>query len=156
VALSPNAGLDAVVPAAIWEDCRLQTVPEPDAVQTAVCLPPDGAPDRWEISSYRSGSDLLAAYRSEYRGHAGAEPDSGRCNAFVWGGELQWLHGKNKPGGRAFCYFDGNDAVIVWTHDRLGQLTHRDVLVIAREGGSDHVSLTRWWRPWHHLIGKAQ
>jgi len=64
--------------------------------------------------------------------------------------------GRDKPGGRAFCYFDGNDAVIVWTHQRLGQLTHRDVLVTAREGGSDHVSLTRWWRPWHHLIGKAQ
>ena len=156
VALSPHAGLEAIVPAAIWQDCKLQTVPEPDAVQTAVCLPPDGVPDRWEISSYRSSSDLLAAYRSEFRGHAGVEPETGRCNAFVWGGELQWLHGKDKPGGRAFCYFDGNDAVIVWTHDRLGQLTHRDVLVIAREGGSDHVSLTRWWRPWHHLVGKAQ
>jgi hypothetical protein len=74
----------------------------------------------------------------------------------VWGGELQWQHGPGKPGGRAFCYFDGNDAVIVWTHMRLGQPTHRDILVTAREGGSDHVSLTRWWRPWHHLIGKAQ
>ncbi len=63
---------------------------------------------------------------------------------------------QDKPGGRAFCYFDGNDAVIVWSHQRLGQLTHRDVLITAREGGSDHVTLTRWWRPWHHLIGKAQ
>ena len=31
-----------------------------------------------------------------------------------------------------------------------------DILVRAREGGSDHAGLTRWWRPWHHLIGKAQ
>ena len=60
-----------------------------------------------------------------------------------------------KEGRRVFCYFDGNDAVIVWTHERLGQPTHRDVLVIAREGGSDHPALTRWWRPWHHEIGKA-
>jgi hypothetical protein len=82
--------------------------------------------------------------------------NSGRCNAFVWGGELQWQHGPGKPGGRAFCYFDGNDAVIVWMHLRLGQPTHRDILAIAHEGGSDHVTLTRWWRPWHHLIGKAQ
>ena len=155
-ALAPNAGLDAIVPAAIWKDCHLQTVPQPNAIQTAVCLPPQGVPDRWEISSYRSGSDLMTAYRSEFHRHPELSANTGKCNAFTWGGELQWLHGKDKPGGRAFCYFDGNDAVIVWTHQRLGQLTHRDVLVTAREGGSDHVSLTRWWRPWHHLMGKAQ
>jgi class 3 adenylate cyclase len=156
VALSPDAGLEAIVPAQIWKDCKLQTVAQPDAKETAVCLPPAGTPDRWEISSYRSGSDLMSAYRAEFRRAGGIAPNSGRCNAFTWGGELQWLHGPSKPGGRAFCYFDGNDAVIVWTHQRLGQLTHRDVLVTAREGGSDHVTLTRWWRPWHHLIGKAQ
>jgi class 3 adenylate cyclase len=155
-ALAPNAGLEAIVPAAIWKDCHLQTVPQPNAIQTAVCLPPQGMPDRWEISSYRSGSDLMSAYRADFRRHPSLRSNSGRCNAFTWGGELQWLHGADKPGGRAFCYFDGNDAVIVWNHQRLGQLTHRDVLVTAREGGSDHVSLTRWWRPWHHLIGKAQ
>ena len=156
VALAPNAGLDAIAPAAIWRDCKLQTVPQPNAIQTAVCIPPTGLPDRWEISSYRSSPDLMTAYRAEFRRHDEIAPDTGRCNAFTWGGELQWLHGKDKPGGRTLCYFDGNDAVIVWTHERLGQLTHRDVLVTAREGGSDHVTLTRWWRPWHHLIGKAQ
>ena len=156
VALSPNAGLEAIVPAEIWKDCKLQTVPQPNATETAVCVPPTGLPDRWEISSYRSGTDLMSAYRAEFRRHAELTPNSGRCNVFTWGGELQWLHGRDKPGGRALCYFDGNDAVIVWTHERLGQPTHRDVLVTAREGGSDHVTLTRWWRPWHHLVGKAQ
>ena len=115
-----------------------------------------GLPDRWEISSYRSGSDLMSAYRSSSSATRTSARNTGKCNAFTWGGELQWLHGRDKPGGRAFCYFDGNDAVIVWSHQRLGQLTHRDVLVTAREGGIDHVTLTRWWRPWHHLIGKAQ
>jgi hypothetical protein len=153
VALTPDAGLDAIVPAAIWHDCKLQTVPQPGAIETAVCLPAQGMPDRWEISSYPSGSKLMDAYRAEFRRHQHLTPNRGRCNAFTWGGELQWLHGRDKPGGRALCFFDGNDAVIVWTHERLGQLTHRDVLVTAREGGSDHVSLTRWWRPWHHLIG---
>ncbi len=154
--LAPNAGLDAIVPAAIWKDCQLQTVPEPTAMQTAVCLPAGGMPDRWEISSYRNAGDLKTAYDAQLRGHANIEPNTGRCNVFVWGGELAWLHGRDKPGGRTFCYFDGNDAVLIWTHERLGQPTHRDILVTAREGGSDHVSLTRWWRPWHHLIGKAQ
>jgi class 3 adenylate cyclase len=156
VALDSDDGLDAIVPSAIWADCQLQTVPEPSALQTAACIPAEGMPDRWEISSYDNGGDLAAAYETELRRREEVTRDSGRCNAFIWGGEREWLHGPDKPGGRTFCYFDGNDAVIVWTHQRLDQPTHRDVLVIAREGGSDHVGLTRWWRPWHHLIGKGQ
>lgn len=156
MALPPDAGLDAIVPAAIWKDCSLQTVPEPNAIQTAVCLPPNGMPARWELSSYRNGADLLAAYRAELRRQPGLKENTGRCNAFTWGGELQWFHGKDKPGGRALCYFEGNDVVIVSTHERGGQPTHRNVLLTARVGSSDHVGLTRWWRPWHHLIGKAQ
>ena len=156
VALDSDDGLEAIVPAAIWADCQLQTVPDPAALQTAACIPAEGMPDRWEISSYDNGGDLAAAYEAELRRREEVTRDSGRCNAFIWGGEREWLHGPDKPGGRTFCYFDGNDAVIVWTHQRLDQPTHRDVLVIAREGGSDHVGLTRWWRPWHHLIGKGQ
>ena len=98
---------------------------------------------------------MTAAYQSELRRREDVPRNRGKCNAFSWGGEHTWFHGPDKPGGRVFCYFDGNDAVIVWTHERLGQPTHRDVLVVAREGGSDHPALTRWWRPWHHEIGKA-
>ena len=117
----------------------------PRGRRTAGRSPPTGTPPTLRPPTGPSSRRTRASNRN-----------TGRCNAFVWGGELQWLHGAGKPGGRAFCYFDGNDAVIVWTHERLGQPTHRDILAIAREGGSDHVSLTRWWRPWHHLIGKAQ
>jgi class 3 adenylate cyclase len=154
-ALPADAGLAALVPAELWKDCQLQTVAEPTAVETAACLPPSGVPDRWEISMYPDGGALSAAYAGELRRREGIERDAGKCNAFSWGGERGWLHGPGKPGGRVFCYFDADDAVIVWTHGRLGQPTHRDVLAIAREGGSDHARLTHWWRPWHHLIGKA-
>jgi class 3 adenylate cyclase len=154
-ALPPNAGLEAIVPTELWKDCQLQTVAEPTAGETAVCLPASGTPDRWEISMYPNGSVLSAAYAGELRRREGIVRDEGKCNAFSWGGERAWLHGPDKPGGRAFCYFDGDDAVIVWTHERLGQPTHRDILAIAREGGSDHARLTHWWRPWHHLVGKA-
>jgi class 3 adenylate cyclase len=147
--------LASVAPAAIWKDCRVQTVPNPRADETAVCVPSTGVPDRWEISRYPNGLALAAAYRSELGKRSDIKRGSGKCNAFVWGGELQWQHGVNKPGGHVFCYFDGNDAVIVWTHERLAQPTHLDILVSAREGGSDHAGLTRWWRPWHHQIGKA-
>jgi class 3 adenylate cyclase len=153
--LPPDAGLDALVPAEIWQECHLQTVADPAAFETAVCLPESGTPDRWEISMYSDGAALRAAYAAELRGRENVERNHGRCTAFSWGGEREWLHGPDKPGGRLFCYFDGNDAVIVWTHERLGQPTHRDILVKAREGGSDHADLTRWWRPWHHELGKA-
>ena len=96
---------------------------------------------------YPDGASLAAAYESELRRREDVPRGKGTCNAFSWGGERPWLHGPDKPGGRVFCYFDGNDAVIVWTHERLGQPTHRDILVTAREGGSDHAGLTRWWRP---------
>jgi hypothetical protein len=150
-----NPGLAQLVPAALWKDCKLQTIAEPTAVETAVCLPPSGAPDRWQISFYPNGSALSEAYSTELQRHPGIKRDTGKCNAFVWGGERPWLHGPGKPGGRVFCYFEGDDAVAVWTHARLGQPNHRDILAIARESGSDHSSLTRWWRPWHHRIGKA-
>jgi class 3 adenylate cyclase len=155
-ALAADAGLDAIVPAALWKDCRLQTVPEPGAMQTAVCIPASGLPDRREISSFPDGPALSVAYEGELRRRSEIARDTGKCNAFSWGGEREWLHGPDKPGGRVFCYFDGNDAAVAWTHMRLGQPTHRDILVRARESGSDHAGLTRWWRPWHHLVGKAQ
>jgi hypothetical protein len=150
-----DPGLAQLVPAALWKDCKLQTVPEPTAAETAVCIPPQGAPDRWQISVYSNGGALSRAYSTELQRHPAIKRDTGKCNAFVWGGERPWLHGPDKPGGRVFCYFDGDDAVVVWTHARLGQSNHRDILAIARESGSDHASLTHWWRPWHHRIGKA-
>jgi class 3 adenylate cyclase len=145
-----------IVPAGLWKDCKLQAVPDPTAVETAVCVPGAGPPDRWQLSTYKNSAQLAAAYNAELRLHYKGKRDGGTCNQLSWGGEHEWLHGPGKPGGRMFCYFDGNDAVIVWTHARRGQPTHRDILGIAREGGSDHVSLTNWWRPWHHIIGKVQ
>ena len=67
-----------------------------------------GMPDRWEISSYRNSKALAAAYEGERRNRPDTQRDTGKCNAFSWGGEREWLHGPDKPGGRVFCYFDGN------------------------------------------------
>jgi class 3 adenylate cyclase len=150
--LAPDSELAALVPAGLWSDCRLQ-VPERGATETAVCMPASGMPDRWQISAYPSGAALRAAYDEELARDPRIGRDSGSCNVFSWGGELDWAHGVGRPGGRAFCYFAGDDAVIVWTHERRSQSNHHDVLMIARARGGDHVGLTRWWRPWHHLIG---
>jgi class 3 adenylate cyclase len=148
----------ALIPVSLRKACVKQSVPDIGAVATAVCLPPSGAtgfyPDRWQVSTYPSGAAVRAAYDAE-RGRQKLGRNSGKCNSLSWGGESAWAHGPGKPGGRRLCYFDGDDAVIVWTHERLGQPNHRDILAIAREGGSDHVRLIGWWTYAHHLIGKV-
>jgi class 3 adenylate cyclase len=151
-----NSPLAAVVPDETWTDCVLLKVPRPRADETAGCDPIGRTPDLWEISSYRDGRELTAAYESELQRHPEIKRDSGACSATFWGGEREWFHGPGRPGGRLFCYWAGNDVVIVWTHQRLNQPSHVDVMVTAREGGSDHPGLTQWWRPVHHLIGKGQ
>jgi hypothetical protein len=155
-----RAGVIALMPQGLSRNCVKQPVANIGAVETAVCVPPatggggQFSPDRWEVSIFPSGAAVRAAYTAELRRHNLA-PGQGRCNRLTWGGEGPWSHGPGKPGGRRMCFFDGNDAVIVWTHERLKQPTHRDILGIAREGGSDHAGLTSWWGYAHHLIGKV-
>jgi class 3 adenylate cyclase len=158
LAEAPAGDVRALIPSSLRKTCVKQPVPDIAAVSTAVCLPPAGAtgfyPDRWQVSVYPSGTAVKAAYEAERR-RQGRLRNTGKCTSLSWGGESAWAHGPGKPGGRRLCYFDGNDAVIVWTHERLGQPNHRDVMAIAREGGSDHVRLIGWWSFAHHLIGKT-
>ena len=153
-----------LVPSPVWQNCKTRATPLLGALETAVCLQPKDAtvftPDRLEISTFPSGAAVQRAYESERRHHR-VPRNQGRCNGLSWGGEGIWLHNAAspgatpKPGGSRFCYFAGNDAVMVWTHRKFGQATHTDILAIAREGGSDHPGLFNWWRFWHHRIGKV-
>jgi predicted Ser/Thr protein kinase len=155
--------LATLVPEPVWKTCKKQATPRAGALETAVCLPPKDAttftPDRLELSTFASGAGVQRAYEAERRRHH-VSRNQGTCNGLSWGGEGTWLHNPASPGAKAklggsrFCYFAGNDAVIVWTHRKFGQATHTDVLGIAREGGSDHPGLFGWWRFWHHRIGK--
>ncbi len=158
VAQAPVANVMALIPASLRTSCAKQQVPDIGALETAVCVPKEGAtgfsPDRWQVSTYPNGPAVKDAYEAERRRHSAAS-DQGRCTGLSWGGEGPWAHGPGKPGGRRLCYFDGNDAVIVWTHERLAQPTHRDILAIAREGGSDHAGLYGWWAVSHHQIGRV-
>ena len=62
----------------------------------------------------------MRAALEEERQRQGLSRNSGKCTSLSWGGEGAWSHGPGKPGGRRLCYFDGDDAVIVWTHERPG------------------------------------
>lgn len=157
---APAADVLALIPATLRKTCVQQPIPDIGAVETGVCPPPKTgsggfSPDRWQVSTYPNGAAVKSAYDAERRRHRIAR-DTGACSSLSWGGEGGWSHGPGKPGGRRLCYFDGDDAVIVWTHERLGQPNHRDILASAREGGSDHARLVRWWGYAHHLIGKIE
>ena len=153
--------LAALVPGALWKNCAVQNAPATGAAESAVCLQPaavtgQNPPDRWEISIFPDSTALRAAYDAA-RAAAPKIANGGRCDGTFWGGAGPWAHEGTppKPGGHRFCYFDGDDAVIVWTHERLGQANHRDILAVAREGDTDHAALFNWWRFWHHRIGKV-
>jgi TIR domain-containing protein len=161
---SPSRGLAAVIPRPLFRNsCKVQPALLPGAVESVVCTPPPSSaegrlplyPLRWEASSFSSAAKLGSVYDS-LRQQNDIGKDFGRCDSASWGGEGEWFHGPGKPGGRRFCYFEGNVAVIVWTHDKLGQESHIDMIGTAREGGSDHATLFTWWRFWHHRIGKCQ
>jgi serine/threonine-protein kinase len=153
-------GLAGVVPAGVFKSCTVQSQPDAGAVQTANCVPPSGStafyPDHLQLSTYSSTAALLRAYNAK-RVAAGVGTNYGRCDRTAWGGEGAWVHPSipPKPGGRRFCYFDGNFAVMVWAHEKLGQPSHIDFLGVAREGGSDHARLFSWWNFWIHLTGKC-
>jgi hypothetical protein len=160
VSEAPLADVMALIPTALRENCVVQPVPDMGAVETAVCVPGTAAetgfsPDRWQVSIYPDEVAMNKAYEAERRRHEIAV-DQGKCSPLSWGGEGPWAHGPDKPGGRRLCYFDGDDAVIVWTHGRFRQPSHRNILGIAREGGSDHARLAAWWAVQHHLIGKIE
>jgi serine/threonine-protein kinase len=156
--------LSALVPSPVWQTCEKQGTPRPGALETAVCVAPKNptsfTPDYVQLSTYPSGTAVENAYEAERRAHH-VLPNRGTCNGVSWGGEGTWLHNPAapgatpKPGGSRFCYFAGNDAVIVWTHRKFGQESHTDLLGIAREGNSDHPGLFGWWRFWHHRLGKT-
>jgi len=159
-------GLAGIVPRDIFKGCTVEAQPAAGAVQTSVCAPSSATgnvfyPDRVELSTFATTAGLLRAYHA-MREEAGVGTDFGRCDGSAWAGEASWLHAPKalgqpgKPGGRRFCYFDGNFAVVVWAHEKLGQPSHVDFLGVAREGGSDHARLHSWWRFWTHRIGKCQ
>jgi hypothetical protein len=153
-------GIAGIVPNGIFKTCTIQATAQAGAVQTADCVPPANSqtfyPDHLQLSTYTSTAALLKAYNAQ-RADAGAGMNFGRCDRTSWGGEGPWVHPGSppKPGGRRFCYFDGNNAVMVWAHEKLGQASHVDFLGIAREGGSDHSRLYSWWNFWIHLMGKC-
>jgi serine/threonine protein kinase len=158
-----KTGFAGVISSDLLKYCT-KASPQLGAALTDTCKPTSGLttfwPDSWTLSLFSSTAAALTAYNS-LRNAVNVGQNFGTCSESAWGGEGSWLHtpeiaGKaGKPGGRRFCYFDGNFAVVVWTHEKFGQPTHIDLLASARAGGSDHSSLYFWYQFWHHKLGKC-
>ena len=155
-------GLQGVVPETLMKHCKV-TSPVNGASQTAACTAPAGTttfwPDTWSFSLYPSTPAAMRAYDA-LRVQSGIGSNFGRCDRTSWSGEGAWLHNPEagappKPGGRRFCYFQGNVAVIVWLHEKLAQPNHIDMIGTARASGSDHFNLYSWYSFWHHTVGKC-
>ena len=155
-------GLRGVVPNTLMRYCKIVT-PINSARATAACTAPATTtafwPNTWSFSLYPSTGAALKAYNA-LRTQNGINSNFGRCDRTTWAGEGQWLHNPEpgaqpKPGGRRFCYFQGNVAVIVWLHEKLGQPTHIDMIGIANASGNDHFHLYGWYSFWHHTVGKC-
>jgi hypothetical protein len=147
--------LGNITPTPIWRNCVLSDTPAENTTESAVCEKPadssDYFPDRLELSVYPDADSLAAAYAA-IKDSAGLEPDSGRCSGISWTGEGSWSHSTTgKPAGRRLCYFtDDGGAVIAWTHEKLDQPNHYDMLGVATIDSLDHAGLFTWWRFWVH------
>jgi len=153
-----EVGFAGVVPNALLKYCT-NAAPSAGAAATVDCNPPANAdgqyyPNSWTMSLYATDAALHTAYNA-VRTAANVGTNYGQCNGISWGGEGTWAHGPGKPGGSRLCYFDGNVAVVAWTHEKYGQPSHINLLGIARSDGSDHSDLFNWYRFWHHRVGKC-
>ena len=132
--------------------------PSRTAVQTAVCLPAERCagslgdllvPERRRPQSGVPTPSSAATPNIERNTGQAATRSSGAASSSGCTAATSPAGGRSATSTATTPSSSGTTSV-------SASSTHRDVLITAREGGSDHVSLTRWWRPWHHLIGKAQ
>ena len=155
-----NTGLEDLVEPALFRGCTVDAAPRFGASESATCEQPADLPsgqfypDQIDIFVFDDAAALTAAYEEQTR-TLGIGRDFGRCSGRRWTGEGEWVHGTGAVAGRRFCTFEGNVSVLAWTHEKLGQETHKDFLGIARQGGRDHAELFNWWDFWHHRnVGK--
>ena len=149
-----NTQLAGIVPRDVFKNCK-EAPTRPGAEETVTCSSNELTffPDL-ELSFYKTTPALRAAYE-ELRQKEGAGKNFGRCDGVAWSGESEWTHDTGKPGGRRFCQFTDNKAVIYWSHERVGQPSHRDMLGIAATDELSNDFLSNWYNFWRDRIGKC-
>ncbi len=163
---SGELSLEGTVVPEIFQDCNLDSPAKEGTLESATCIPGSATrihPDEIELFSYPSTNALNKQYDTLFADAQKKVPtlaeNQGRCNGTFWTGELTWYHAPDNPGGRGFCYSDGDHLVVVWTHvktkaDGTLQDNHIDLLGIAYAGSSSLDTLSTWWKFWRTRLGK--
>ncbi len=151
---SSDTLLDVLVPTQIAKTCTDVSSPIPGAVEEAECNAAEGAAtsaaNEFTLTFFGGADDLERAYRNAKAGVTAAP-----CGSTT--GERAWIHqATGKRGGRRFCYADGNEFTIVWTHEKLGSDDHVDMLGVAREPGRAPDLVAGWWNAVNDNLGKCR
>jgi serine/threonine-protein kinase len=154
-AAAPVPLLAALLPTGIAAQCKTAATPRYDAVETEVCHPPANAPTsfptEFSFSFFRSHAALRASYN--------ALKDQlvvGHCGATV--GQAAWHHlSTGKTGGIRICGNAQNgDSEIIWTHERLGNFDHVDMLGVASTPDRGANLFRSWWNAVKDDAGKCR
>ncbi len=146
--MSPMEQLMAYPTANKWACSELESL-QPGAQAALACRTEYRTyPIRFQLMLFRNERTLRRAYEAELA-QTNIKPNTGRCTANYWGGELEWFHGINERGGRAFCHIDAADqrTYVTWTSE-----AGKKLLVVATLNGLQHRHLFVWWRTVRHDV----
>ena len=155
VATGPVSLLAALMPTGIAAQCKTQGTASYGAVQTELCHPPANAPtsfpQTFSFSFFRSHAALRTAY-------------DGLKSSLVLGfcgdtkGQKAWIHkSTGKTGGVRVCgSADNGDSMVIWTHEKLGNYDHVDMLGVARASGRGANLFRSWWGAIKDDVGKCR
>ena len=152
---TPVSLLAALMPTGIASQCSTQPTASYGAVQTELCHPPANAPtsfpQTFSFSFFRSRGALRRAYDGLKSTLA-----VGFCGDTR--GEKAWIHlSTGKTGGVRVC---GNtasgDSMILWTHEKLGNYDHVDMLGVASTSNRGANLFRSWWGAVKDDVGKCR
>jgi hypothetical protein len=153
--VAPVSLLAALMPTGIAAQCKTQQTASYGAVQTELCHPPANAPTSFPQTFSFSFFHTHAALRRAYNEQKSSLV-IGDCGGTR--GEKAWIHlSTGKTGGLRVCGNAANgDSMIVWTHEKLGNDDHVDMLGVARSSGRGANLFRSWWSAIKDDVGKCR
>jgi protein kinase-like protein len=155
VPTGPVSLLAALMPTGIAAQCKTEATASYGAVETELCHPPANAPtsfpQTFSFSFFRSHAALHTAF-------------DGLKSSLVLGfcgdtkGQKVWIHkATGKTGGVRVCgSADNGDSMVIWTHEKLGNYDHVDMLGVARATGRGANLFRSWWGAIKDDVGKCR
>jgi hypothetical protein len=144
---TPTTLRDALLPTGVAKYCTVESTPSKGAIETLTCSSPASAPsaypDKFTVNFFSSASARQTAYDQAKKGVR-------ILNCGGVSGQSKWIHQSDgKTGGFVVCGIDKKtgDSTIVWTHEKLGNPTHVDMVGVALEPGRGTSMFRSWWKP---------